>query len=133
MKIIISIHISSLKKVLKKMENGKKIKSSFYLLKVSFFDIIALVALENFVWAHAPEPTWSLEIDFGSKGIQNQKFRFSPIFLTNIEFGQIKQKVENGSCSRHSCVNHHDFKCMYDMSKDPRKDWQTLVRRSVSA
>ena len=27
-----------------------------------------------------------------------------------IEFGQIKQKVENGSCSRLSCVNQHDFK-----------------------
>ena len=35
-----------------------------------------------------------------------------------IEFGQIKQKVENGSCSRHSCVNQHDFKCIYDIPYD---------------
>ena len=39
---------------------------------------------------------------------------FSKIFLL-IEFCQIKQKVENGSCSRHSCVNRHDFKWMYDI------------------
>ena len=59
----------------------KKIKSSFYLLKVSldiFCSVLTLhlVALENLVWAHALEPTWSLEINFGSKGIQNQKFPF---------------------------------------------------------
>ena len=41
-----------------------------------------LVALENLVWAHGPEPTRSLKIGFGSKGIQNEKFRF-PIFLAN--------------------------------------------------
>ena len=39
---------------------------------------------------------------------------FSPFFLL-IEFGQIKQKVENGSCSRLFCVTQHDFKCMYDI------------------
>ena len=81
-KIIITIHSSSLKKVLKKCENWQK-KSSFYSLKVSFFGhflpctlTLHKVALENFIWPHASEPTWSLEIDFGSKGIQNQKFRF---------------------------------------------------------
>ena len=37
---------------------------------------LLLVALENLVWAHGPEPTWSLKIGFGSKGIHNQKFRF---------------------------------------------------------
>ena len=31
-------------------------------------------------------------------------------FFLLIEFCQIKQKVENGSCSRHSCVNQDDFK-----------------------
>ena len=76
---------------------------------------LLLVALENLVSADGPEPTWSLKIGFGSKGIQNEDFRFSPFFLL-IEFGQTKQKVENGSCSRHSCVNQRDFKCMYDMS-----------------
>ena len=53
------------------------------LLKVSFSGPVLtlhLVALENLAWAHGPEPTWSLEISFGSKGIQNQKFRFSPYF-----------------------------------------------------
>ena len=39
-----------------------------------------LVALENLAWAHGPEPTWSLEISFGSKGIQNQKIRIFPYF-----------------------------------------------------
>ena len=41
------------------------------------------------------------------------------IFFLNcplIEFGQIKQKIENGSCSRLSCVNQHDFKWMYDIT-----------------
>ena len=37
---------------------------------------------------------------------------FSPFFLL-IKFGWIKIKFENGSCSRLSCVNQHDFKCMY--------------------
>ena len=41
---------------------------------------LLLVALENLVWAHGPEPTWSLKIGFGSKGIHNQKFRFFPHF-----------------------------------------------------
>ena len=54
-------------------------------------------------------------IFFGSKGMQNQKFRFFHHFSYYLtEFGQIKQKVENGSCSRHSYVNQHDFKWMYD-------------------
>ena len=65
------------------------------------------------VWAHGPEPTWSLKIGFGSKGIQNEKFRFFPPFLLLIKFYQIKQKVKNGSCSRHSCVNQDDLnECM---------------------
>ena len=32
------------------------------------------VALENLVWAYGPELTWSLTINFGSRGIQNEKF-----------------------------------------------------------
>ena len=36
------------------------------------------------------------------------------LFFLLTEFGHIKQKVENGSCSRLSCVNQHNFKCMYD-------------------
>jgi hypothetical protein len=46
--------------------------------KLVFLDIffplltLHLVALENLVWAHGPEPTWSLKIGFESKGIQNE-------------------------------------------------------------
>ena len=50
--------------------------------KSVFLDIFCPVltlhqdASKNLVWAHGPDPTWSLKIGFGSKGIQNQKFRF---------------------------------------------------------
>ena len=71
------------------------------------------------VWGYSLDPTWSLEISFGSKGIQNQKLRFFPhSSYYVIEFGQMKQKVENGSGSRHSCVLQHDFKWMYDITYD---------------
>ena len=89
-KIIIRNHILSFKKVLKKCENWQKKILILHYWKSVFLDIfcplltLLLVALENLVWAYGPEPTWSLKIGFGSKGIQNEKFIFfSPIFLTN--------------------------------------------------
>ena len=47
---------------------------------------------------------------------------FSPFSLL-IEFCQIKKKVENGSCSRPSCVNQHDFNCMYDIPYENTHVW----------
>ena len=55
--------------------------------------------------------TWSFEVSFGCKYVPNQKFWFSPIFLTNRVWINLRKKVENCSCSRLSCVNLHDFKC----------------------
>ena len=76
---------------------------------------VPLATPEIFLWGHGPDPTWSLRIGFGCNGVHRQKFRFFKDFFLLIEICQIKQKVENGSCSRLSCVNQHDFKWMYDM------------------
>ena len=97
-KIIISIHILSF----------KKFEKIILLTESKFFCIVINVPQdpsENWIWGHGPDPIWSMEIGFGSKCIQNQKFRFFPLFLKKIEFGQIKQKVESGSCSRHIPTN----------------------------
>ena len=45
---------------------------------------------------------------------KSKKFSFFSFFLL-IEFGQIKEKVENVSFSRPFCVNKHDFKCTYNI------------------
>ena len=70
---------------------------------------VLLDAPEIFSWGPGPNPTWLLRIGIGCNGVPQQKFRFFK------DFCQIKQKVENGSCSRLSCVNQHDFKWMYDI------------------
>ena len=40
-----------------------------------------------------------------------------------IEFGQIKQKVKNGLCSRLSCGNQHDFKYLFDIPYESAHGW----------
>ena len=63
----------------------------------------------------------------------------SPFSLL-IEFCQIKKKVENGSCSRPSCVNQHDFNGMYvyhmkvhmfGYNLGPKKIWKSKIHIST--
>ena len=121
-KTIIINHILNFKKVLKKCENWQK--NFLILLPESqfFLDIFWLVhtnfapsctwkfGMSTWPRANLKSDNWKLVWD--TKVSKMKSLYFPPFFLI-IEFGQIKQKVENGSCSIHSCVNQHDFKCMY--------------------